>query len=319
MKKIYFILLNIGFVLSVNAQLLPFNDHYIDNASIFNPASFDLSSLEYPLVISTTYRQQWTEIIDGPKSFFAKAEYTRLSSYENNLSGSFYIINDKIGKIGLTSVYMRGSYIFDLSPSYNQYRYLSIGLAFGGFQYRVNTSAFLQDPLIDPSDLPNLTSWHGDAGLGVYYYSNRFHVGLASPQISVIDTDTKFLYTVDNEEYYTKRLRHYYMNIGFDFPYGVDNQSISPELWIRYAMEQRPVFIPSVLIKLHEKFHIGGGVSIMKNPNIPITFSPNIAISGVVESNNENLFKIGFSYGWTNAMYNESFGSVLEVNLVYYR
>lgn len=310
MRKIYFVVLNILFVASIHAQLMPFNDHYIDNSTIFNPAAFDLSAIDYQLDFGLTYRRQWENLPFGPKSFFLRGANTVISDYGNSFSFGGYLMNDQAGAIGLTSVNGKGSYIIDFATAGNSY--LAIGLTLGLLQYRVKAATLFHNTPIDPGNIRNLSSWHFDGGLGVFYQSNFFHIGLSSPQLFV--TDTKFKLG-NSDEYFTNRIRHYYFQLGFDF----ESDSyfvIKPEIWIKFA-DKESVFSTNVLIEYDERFYGGIGISIQKDYDSTIQFSPNLAIGYTIIKNNHKI-KIGGSIGVTSAVYNQAFGPVSEFNLVYY-
>ncbi|MFK7946651.1 MAG: PorP/SprF family type IX secretion system membrane protein [Saprospiraceae bacterium] len=312
MKKIYIIFLICVCFIKVEAQLMPFNDHYIDNMTILNPASFDLSDqLDRDLIFSMTYRMQWLNLPDGPKSFFARVEHVPLNINSNTFTYGGYLINDNAGAIGLTGVYAKGSYVVDFSNS--NVNYLSLGLTAGFLQYRVDASSILQGST-NTTNINNAVAWYPDLGVGIYYYTEAFHIGFSSPQIMSLDTR----FQIDNTNYYTKRLRHYFINIGGYIRPDADFD-LKPEIWIRYVSGQASDVNSSLMIDFGKRFYAGAGVSVRQGQNESFLFSPSF-FSGVKIplKKDEHELKIGASYTNSSAIYNAAFGATFEMNVVYY-
>lgn len=311
MKKIYLLLGLCTCIVKANAQLMPFNDHFIDNMTILNPASFDLSDqLDRDLIFSMTYRMQWLNLPDGPRSFFARVEHTPLGD-NNKFTYGGHLINDNAGAIGLTGVYTKGSYIIDFSNSNTNY--LSIGLTAGFLQYRVNAASILQGNT-NAKNVNNVVAWYPDAGIGIYYYTEAFHIGFSSPQIMGLDTR----FQIDNANYYTKRLRHYFINLGGYIRPDADFD-LKPEIWIRYVPGQASDINSSLMIDFGKNFYAGAGLSVRQGHNESFLFSPSF-FSGVRVSLNQDdhALKVGASYTNSNAIYNTAFGATFEMNIVYY-
>jgi type IX secretion system PorP/SprF family membrane protein len=310
MKRILTIFFLCAYGSISTAQLMPFNDHYIDNTTILNPASCDLSDrIGAELVFSATYRRQWLNLPDGPKSFFIRAEHTTLNLNANAFTYGGYLLNDNAGAIGLTGLYGKGAYVFNFAG--RSVNYLSVGLALGILQYRVNTAAILQNAA--PINIENVAAWYPDAGLGIYYYNELFHIGFSSPQVMSLDTR----FQINDTNYYTKRLRHYFFNVG-GYLTAKENLDLKPELWLRFVPEQALDVNMSLLAEFYDKFYTGAGISLKQGHNQSILFSPNFFGGVMLEVNQQHTMKIGASYGNSTAIYNAAFGATYEFNIVYY-
>lgn len=311
MKKILTVLILCTYYSSVStAQLMPFNDHYIDNTTILNPASCDLSDrVGSELVFSATYRRQWLNLPDGPKSFFIRGEHTTINLNANAFNYGGYLLNDNAGAIGLTGLYGKGAYVLNFAG--RSVNYLSIGLAVGLVQYRVNAAAILQSAT--PVNIDNVAVWYPDAGLGIYYYNEFFHLGLSSPQVMSIDTR----FQINDTNYYTQRLRHYFFNAG-GYLTPQQDLDLKPELWLRFVPEQTVDVNLSLLAEFYGKFYTGAGISMKQGHSESILFAPNFFAGVMLDVNDQHTMKIGASYGSSTAIYNSAFGATYEFNIVYY-
>lgn len=126
-----------------------------------------------------------------------------------------------------------------------------------------------------------------------------------------------YLIVQPNTNYYTKRLRHYFFNIG-GYLTPTEDLDLKPEIWLRYVPEQASDLNLSLLAEFYGKFYTGAGVSIRQGHSESVLFSPNFFAGVMVDINQQHSMKIGASYGNSSAIYNSAFGATYEFNIVYY-
>jgi len=106
-----------------------------------------------------------------------------------------YLVNDQTGPTGFTGAYGRFAGIISDDIEYSG---LSIGLAVGAVQYRVNASdLFVRDPG-DIVSMEDQSKIFPDVGVGVYFYrtieggalaDDLFYAGLSVPQVFGLNLD----------------------------------------------------------------------------------------------------------------------------------
>ena len=146
---------------------------YMYNMNILNPA---YAGSQNTLSIGLLGRSQWVGIDGAPKTFTASIN----APIKRNVGLGFSIIADEIGPIKEQNVYADFSYTIQTSENSN----LALGLK-GGFTFldAKLSQLDLGDNL--PDDLFNndLNRTSPNFGVGAYYYTDRFYVGLSMPNM----------------------------------------------------------------------------------------------------------------------------------------
>ncbi len=214
-KNILFIILMFGFGISYSQQD-PMFTKYMFNALWYNPAY--AGSNEH-MTLNLIHRSQWIGIDGAPQT----QSFTIHTPLENNKVGvGFSLVNDKIGP---TNTLMANfSYAYRIPVGFGK---LSFGLEAGITNFRADWSKLIVDP--DPNFQYNVNKWYPNFGAGIYYYTNRFYVGVGVPHLLEYDISPQ---SVTND-LYAKQYRHYYFSMG-----GAINLK-GPDL----------IFKPSILIK----------------------------------------------------------------------
>jgi len=174
MKKIYLalfaiILSSIGTFAQQDAMFT----HYMDNTLAINPA---YAGSRDALTIMGLHRSQWVGFDGAP---ITQTLTLHSPVFSKNTGLGFSVINDKIGPINNTSLYIDFSYriIFDHS-------YLAFGLKSGISLLKVGLENM---ELTDPNDPSFAANYNSDVmpnfGGGIYYYTDKYYLGVSAPKI----------------------------------------------------------------------------------------------------------------------------------------
>jgi type IX secretion system PorP/SprF family membrane protein len=175
---------------------------YMMHQPFFNPAS---ASSYNQLTGALLYKNQWTGY-DGAPTIGA---FNLLKPFKKSVVG-FTVINDQIGIDNNTQI--SGSYSYKLVL--RGYRRLSFGLS---ASISMLQSDLGQVDIVDPTDPsynPDNTNvvTHPNFKFGTYYYTNKFYVGLAIPNVfenSVAKSSGKGVTEFDFNSV------HYYLHAGY--------------------------------------------------------------------------------------------------------
>jgi type IX secretion system PorP/SprF family membrane protein len=177
---------------------------YFQNAPVINPA---FTGTDNFTDIRIGYKQQWTGIESGGRTFYASAygllirsKYDKLKSnslrisdpslYEGNKNKSFkrsaaikhgiggYIINDSFGPFNRTNAFLTYSFHYPLNPDIT----MALGLSGGINSAKIDANQItVQNPDIDVTYQAFLadgaTSNNIDINTGILFYSNKFYLG----------------------------------------------------------------------------------------------------------------------------------------------
>ena len=160
---------------SVQAQRLPFFNHYFDNPYIYNPAyaGYDKHSVFY-----LTHRQQWLGIEGAPVS-------TQLSFHSplGNANPLFIggdIMNDQLGALSHTAVKFTSAYLIPLSEENEHYIKTAFSAGFGMHSYDFGSMDIGDDAVLQAARGNNTCL---DGRFGVRYHNQGFNLSIALPHL----------------------------------------------------------------------------------------------------------------------------------------
>lgn len=148
---------------------------YMYNMNVINPAyaTADDETINFGLI----YRSQWVGAIGSPVtgSFFAH------STIANNMEGGLSIVHDEIGDVvSDTNLFIDYAYVLNLSEKSK----LSLGIKAGLSFFSTNFNGFVySDPLPDPAFAENISRTFPNVGVGAYYFSDNYYLGLSAPNL----------------------------------------------------------------------------------------------------------------------------------------
>ena len=208
-------------------QQLPRFSQYSYNEFLINPS---VAGYDGRTVLNLAARKQWMGFSDyTPSSYMISLQGRILKkgySLKSGIGGNSYRKAGK-GRVGLGGIIYHDlngaiertggqfSYAYHIFIRNSQ---LSFGLTGNVFQYRINQErAKLKEPDIDPlTGLIGKSTLVPDAGIGVNYMTQKYHVGLAVAQ--VFQSKLKIGNAADfqsSEE--IRLLRHYYLLADYRF------------------------------------------------------------------------------------------------------
>lgn len=271
MKNILRIIVFVCFANALSAQQIPLTSQYMFNDYLLNPAI--AGSTEYTLV-SLSARSQWTGLDGAPKTQFFSA-HTKIGE-KMGLGG--FVYNDETGPIRETG--MQLSYAYHLTVRDNAK--LSFSLA-GMFASHYINKARLRPEEGGDDALNNLmiNAAVGDINFGVLYYTNKYKVGLSSPQL----LQSKLYAGSGKGDNLSALARHY--NLYGDYQFTINNKfDIIPSALLKYV--QGAPF----------QVDINTRVSYVKKYWIGVSYRYNNAVAAMIGLNYRNL-SFGYSYDYT--------------------
>ncbi len=267
MKKTIAILLTIIISFVGISQQLTFNSQYMLNQYLINPAA--AGTKDY-MLISTSFRQQWAGFNDAPRTQMLSAH----SLIGDNMGIGGIIYNDMVGP--LRNIGLQVSYSYHLKINDNSK--LGMGLSVSLAQHVLDGSNFvLNDPSDNTLNGASQKSFNPDGNFGLYYFNDKFFLGIAIPQL--IENKLKF---GDNIEKLNKQVRHYYLSSGYKFSLG-ENVELEPSILAKYALASPFQF--DINTRLIYKENLWTGVSYRHDESI-------VAQVGI----QRDKFVIGYSF-----------------------
>ena len=212
---------------NVWAQQQAMYTQYMFNGLALNPA---YAGTHQTLEFTALAREQWTGLDGAPST----QTFTMHSPLSNRSIGvGLSLIHDKIGVTNQYGVY--GAYSYRIQ--FNNRGILSMGLQVGFTSYTEELSQ-LNGAIRDPND-PNfqadqVSKFMPNFGTGLYYYTQRFYMGLSSPHLIQNKLDD-----IESTDIDSKQRRHYFFTTGYVFDL---NHSVKfkPNLLIK-AVEGAPL------------------------------------------------------------------------------
>ena len=293
MKKITIFLI-LGFLLfytDISAQQDPQYTQYMYNMNVVNPA---YAGSRGTLSLGLLARTQWTNVQGAPKTVTFSAD----APVGRKVGVGLSMIADEIGPVKEQNIYVDVSYTVTTSEEGR----LAFGLKGGLTLQNIDLLSITlpQDPN-DPLFEDNVNETYPNFGAGIYYYTDKFYVGLSVPNIM---KSTHFkrsggIITEASEE------MHAFLTAGYVF-------GISSTLKIK----------PSVMFK----GALGAPVSIDLNANFLLynrlelgaSYRVSDSLSALINFAVTPDFRIGFAYDYTISEFsNINPGGTYEAILLY--
>lgn len=219
MKKILFTTLALGLSYFSFGQQLTFNSQYMLNPYLINPAA---AGTNERMNVATSFRQQWAGFNDAPRT--QMIAFNMLAGESMGVGGIIY--NDVTGP--LRNIGFTGSYAYHLEVG--DASKLSLGLSLSLTQHVLDANSFVLNDEVDPTlNTGNMKSLNPDASFGIQYYGEKFHIGVAAPQM----IENKYKFGNDFEEI-NRHVRHYYLTGAYRFEIN-DDFEIEPSTLLKYV------------------------------------------------------------------------------------
>jgi len=201
------------------AQQLPLFSEYMFNTLEINPA---YAGYRDALSVTTMFRKQYTGFKTAPQSAFFAADMP-IPGKRVGIGLKLLDDRDAITKtLGAQAVYS-----FKIPTG--DYSNISFGLQGGVYNFRTDFTKVDVIDLNDPSFSQNVNSLNLNFGTGVFFNSEKFFVGLSSPNLIRNNFNREFNTGAFSE---LKQQMHIYLNSGYVFPLS-DDLHIKPSFLIR--------------------------------------------------------------------------------------
>lgn len=239
MKIFGLLLLLQFFAVLLIAQQLPYYTQYRNFQSMFNPASVhsDFFLYEYNVALITSYRTQWINHEETPRTAYFSGEYI------TNFGGSFELVTglnvlqDRSGPQGFTSLYGRIGALFSEDPYFGAF---SVGFNIGMAEYRISASRIdWQDPEDPNIPLFDFSAIRPDIGFGLFYYKrfeggyfeqDNLYFGFSVPQI----IQGAAFVQMEDRKVALRRVPHFYATAGW-YHFFNETAFLETSFWGKYV------------------------------------------------------------------------------------
>lgn len=266
------ILLLLVATFSVYSQQDPHYTQYMYNMNVLNPA---YAGSRGTLSIGALYRTQWVGLDGAPKT----ATLAVHAPLGKNLSAGFSAISDKIGPVQEQNIYADISYTLTTSEEGR----LAFGLKGGVTLQDIGLVSLIlpQDPN-DPLYEDNVNNIYPNFGAGVFYYTDKFYVGLSAPNL----LETLHFEKENGTITKASEKMHYFLTSGYVFQLS-ETLKFKPSVMAK-AVSGAPLsvdvsanFLMNERLELGASYRMGDSVSALVN----FGFTPDL--------------RIGFAYDYT--------------------
>ena len=267
-----FISIEGGFRVS-EAQQLPQYSQYLINDYVLNPGI--TGSKDY-FEAKTNHRFQWIGLTDAPRTFIMSMHGP---VKVENLGVGGYLFTDVTGPTNRVGAY--GSIAYHLNLNADDMK-LGFGMFGGVMQYNVDGSEITFADKTDPLNTMGIQSIIiPDAGAGVYWYGDKYFLGVSVPQL--LQNKLKFS---DSADVIGRLTSHYFVMGGYRFEVSSDFD-IEPSFLMKYVQPTPAQFDISAKIIYQKKIWIGG------------SFRTDDAMSVLLGYSLEEKLFFGYSFDFT--------------------
>ncbi len=229
MKRNILLAILIASTIVVNAQQDPQFTQNMFNRLAVNPA---FAGAKESICATILSREQWMGFEGNPKTSLFSVDGGFKYRDKHQLGAGLTVMQDEIGPLRSITAKAAFSYHYRI-----QQGILSGGLELGAFnqsvkgEWQTSSGNFdgTEDPSIPNSEAGNTTF---DVGLGLYYYTKDYYVGLSSSHLSQGRLKEKL---EDQSMYNYKQVRHYYLMAGYYYNLGVDfgDLELQPSVFVK--------------------------------------------------------------------------------------
>jgi type IX secretion system PorP/SprF family membrane protein len=293
MKRIVLLVFLCEAASALFAQQDPQFSHYMYNMVTVNPSMVGNRGV---MNMSLLHRSQWIGLEGAPES----QSFSFGAPLRNNKMGlGVSIINDRIGPINQTFLYVDYSYSVRLTSSVK----LSFGIKAGAnwLQQRLANVNTIQSG--DPSFVNSVNDnvIEPNLGSGLSIHSSAWYLGISSPRL--IETDFR-LSSANNDTASIKGLRHYFLVAGYVF-------KINPLLKIK----------PALQLKMTANAPFSGDFTTEVIYNDKVSFGAGYRVNdsfyGLVSYRFNSLLMAGLAYDYTTSKIRQVNDGTVEVILSY--
>lgn len=256
------------------AQQLPQFTQYMYNTIAINPA---YAGSRETLSMVALHRSQWLGLEGGPTTQTISVH----SPLRNDRVGiGFSFINDELGYENFTYLYGDFSYTLPVG----QKAKLAFGVKAGFTQYSLDQS-ILDDPTVfnDPffDDISN--RWSPDIGIGAFFHTNKWYLGLSAPRVLNTDYNNGKRGAVD---YIALERVSYYLTGGYVFDLSATTK-FKPAILLKATNGAPLSFDITANFLFNDAFWLGASYRINESA---------AALGGIADFQVSKQVRIGYAY-----------------------
>lgn len=190
------------------------------NSLVFNPA---YAGSKDHLTMNLIHRTQWWGIEGAPTT---QSLIIHTPMPNERVGVGLSLVNDEIGPTN--SIRANLSYAYRIPIGKGK---LSIGLQGGVMQWRADFTKLSLEQGVGDEAFDEMTPSRllPNFGAGIYYYTPKFYVGFASPQLIEYDLRDNEI----NTNIWARQQRHYYFSAGAAFPIKGDALIFKPSILVK--------------------------------------------------------------------------------------
>ena len=261
---------------SMYGQQDPEYTQYMYNMSVINPAYASVNKAK----LGGLYRAQWVGIDGAPTtaSFFGHLPMSEKVELGINL------VHDEIGNV-VQETNLNADFAYKLQFQGNST--LSLGLKAGASFFSTDFSNIqlgTGGPATDPSFQQNINQTYPTIGIGAYYFSDNYYVGLSAPNLVA----SKHLEDENGIQRLGSENTHYFLTGGYVFEPSTNFQ-IKPSFMARWV-NGAPVSIDvNTNVRFYQRFEAGIGYRL------------DDAVTGMVNFEVTPGIRVGYAYDYTTS------------------
>ena len=271
------------------AQQLPQFTQYMYNTISINPA---YAGSREALSIVGLHRSQWVGFDGGPKTQTLSI-HTPLRNDRIGLGLSF--IDDDLGPENYSYLYGDFSYTI---PTGTQGK-LAFGIKAGFTGYSLDAD-FRQSQDFDPAIRGIEDRWTPDIGLGLFWHTNKWYLGLSAPRILNTDRNT-------DDGYEALERLSYYFTGGYVFDLS-SSIKFKPSYLVKATNGAPLSYDFTANFLFNEKFWLGGSYRVNESTG---------AFGGFVDFQVSRQLRVGYAFEKPNSDINNYSNGTHEVLLIY--
>jgi type IX secretion system PorP/SprF family membrane protein len=276
MKKLLPVLLII-LATEAFAQQDPLFSQYMFNKLAVNPG---YAGSRDALTVDAIYRYQWVNIPGAPQTLTASVH---APLYNPHIGLGLNVYNDVIGATvnqGALATFAYRIIFPDAKLAFG----IQAGVKYSDIRWNLVNPYDSEDPLYKAQMRNKAVP---DANFGIYYYSDKYYVGLSSKQLF---QNQMGIVTVNGKDEFTKLLRHFYGMAGAAFPI-TDGMVFRPSILAKFVQNAPPQLDLNLSLLMANTLWIGASYRTEK------------AVSLMAEFNISPKLRLGYAYDiWFNQL-----------------
>ncbi|WP_228455043.1 PorP/SprF family type IX secretion system membrane protein [Polaribacter haliotis] len=290
MKQILGIIAVILFTFSAKAQQDPQYTQYMYNMNILNPA---YAGSNDGLNLNFLARTQWVGLEGAPETLTLGAN----APIGKNVGLGLSVIIDKIGPVQEQNLYGDFSYTIDVSEQGK----LAFGLKAGATFFNVCIPCLTRTDIGDESYVnQNANKVLPNFGVGAFYYTDKFYVGLSVPNL----LETLHFEKKGGQISKASETKHYFLTTGYVFDLEGDIK-LKPSMMLK-AAEGAPISLDfSGNVLFYDKFEVG------------LSYRLTESVSALANIRATDNLRIGYAYDYTLSNLGDFNSGSHEIFLLY--